>query len=81
MARSEAANGRADPNAGTMRAPAGTRDDGRERRSASTEPVRYSTAERGDIARRALNLAGRFRSGCRDLAENHDRYLDEAFDS
>ena len=34
-----------------------------------------------DLARRARNLKGRFRSGCPDLAEAHDRYLDDAFNS
>ena len=28
---------------------------------------------------RARALAGAYRSGCGDLAENHDYYLDEAF--
>ena len=31
-------------------------------------------------ARRVLALAGRYRSGCPDLAEDHDRHLEEAFD-
>ena len=51
----------------------------RERQGASTDPA-CSIAERDDIARRALRLAGRFRSGHRDLAESHDQHLDEAFD-
>lgn len=34
-----------------------------------------------DLARRARGLKGRFRSGCPDLAEAHDRYLDDALDS
>jgi len=29
--------------------------------------------------RRALAIAGRFRSGQKDLAAEHDRYLDEAY--
>ena len=33
-----------------------------------------------ELARRARALEGRFRSGCPDLAEAHDRYLDDAFD-
>ena len=37
--------------------------------------------DRHKLARRALALAGRYRSGCRDLAEDHDQHLDEAFDS
>ena len=32
-----------------------------------------------ELARRARSLQGRFRSGCPDLAEEHDRYLDDAF--
>jgi predicted DNA-binding ribbon-helix-helix protein len=28
---------------------------------------------------RALSVIGRFRSGCGDLAENHDAYLAEAY--
>ena len=32
------------------------------------------------LALRACDLKGRFRSGCPDLAEAHDRYLDDAFD-
>ena len=43
--------------------------------------ARRHVVDRGELARRALALAGRFRSGCRDLAEDHDRYLDEAFAS
>ncbi len=42
---------------------------------------RGPVADRDELARRALALAGRYRSGCRDLAEEHDRHLDEAFDS
>ncbi|MCY3689566.1 MAG: hypothetical protein OXG90_11375 [Gammaproteobacteria bacterium] len=30
---------------------------------------------------RASGLIGRFRSGYSDVAENHDRHLDEAYDS
>lgn len=37
-----------------------------------------STEER---VRRAIDAAGRFRSGLHDLAEKHDAYLDEAFES
>ena len=32
-----------------------------------------------ELARRARSLQGRFRSGCRDLAGQHDRHLDGAF--
>ena len=34
-----------------------------------------------ELARRARDLQGRFRSGRPDFAEEHDRYLDDAFDS
>ena len=34
-----------------------------------------------ELARRARSLKGRFHSGCPDLAEAHDRYLDDSFDS
>jgi len=39
-------------------------------------------ADRSDeeVRRRALAVAGRFRSGDSDLARNHDDYLAEAFD-
>ncbi len=43
--------------------------------------ARRPLADQAALARRARDLAGRFRSGCPDLAEEHDRYLDEAFDS
>ena len=33
-----------------------------------------------ELRRRAQGLKGRFRSGHGDLAEAHDRYLDDAFD-
>ena len=32
-----------------------------------------------ELARRARSLQGRFRSGCRDFAGQHDRHLDDAF--
>ena len=51
------------------------------RESVSEYLARRRIVDRGELARRALGLAGRFRSGCLDLAEDHDRYLDEAFDS
>ena len=51
------------------------------RESVSEYLARRHVVDRGELARRALALAGRFRSGCRDLAEDHDRHLDEAFDS
>ena len=43
--------------------------------------ARRPMTDRAELARRAGDFAGRFRSGCPDLAEAHDRYLDEAFDS
>ena len=42
--------------------------------------ARRPTPDVRELARRARNLRGRFRSGCPDLAEAHDRYLDDAFD-
>ena len=51
------------------------------RESVSEYLARRPVADRDELARRALALAGRYRSGCPDLAEEHDRYLDEAFDS
>lgn len=33
--------------------------------------------ERARIRERALSVSGRFNSGLKDLAENHDRYLAE----
>ena len=51
------------------------------RESVSEYLARSHAVDRGELARRALALAGRYRSGCPDLAEDHDRYLDEAFDS
>ena len=43
--------------------------------------ARRRVADVEELARRARSLRGRFRSGCPDLAEAHDRYLDDAFDS
>ena len=51
------------------------------RESVSNYLVRRGTTDRADLVNRARNLPGRFRSGISDLAENHDRYLDEAFDA
>lgn len=51
------------------------------RESVAEYLVRHGVADRDALVRRAHDLAGRFRSGCRDLAEEHDRHLDEAFDS
>ena len=51
------------------------------RESVSEYLARRHVVDRDEVARRALALAGRYRSGCRDLAEDHDAHLDEAFDS
>ena len=51
------------------------------RESVAEYLTRRGGADRDALARRAHDLAGRFRSGCGDLAEEHDRHLDEAFDS
>ena len=42
--------------------------------------ARRRTSDIRELARRARGLKGRFRSGSPDLAEAHDRYLDDAFD-
>ena len=42
--------------------------------------MRRRTPDMQELARRARGLKGRFRSGAADLAEAHDRYLDDAFD-
>ena len=36
--------------------------------------------DREELARRARELRGRFRSGVPDLAEGHDRHLADSFD-
>ena len=51
------------------------------RESVAEYLARRPVADSRALARRARDLRGRFRSGCRDLAEDHDRYLDEAFGS
>ena len=51
------------------------------RESVTEYLARRHAVDRGEIACRALALAGRYRSGCSDLAEDHDKHLDEAFDS
>lgn len=51
------------------------------RESVSEYLRRRRAVDRDETARRALALAGGFRSGCRDLAADHDQFLDEAFDS
>ena len=42
--------------------------------------TQQEAVHRADLILRARKLAGRYRSGVSDLAENHDRHLDEAFD-
>lgn len=42
--------------------------------------ARRRSIDTGELRRRAQGLKGRFRSGHGDLAEAHDRYLDDAFD-
>ena len=51
------------------------------RESVADYLTRRGVEDRDALVRRARELAGRFRSGCRGLAEEHDRHLDEAFDS
>ena len=51
------------------------------RESVSGHLARRHVVDRSELARRALALAGRYRSGCRDLAEDHDAHLDEAIGS
>lgn len=41
---------------------------------------KYSTISMADRRRRALDIAGRFSSGTKDTAKNHDAYLVEAFE-
>ena len=49
------------------------------RESVAEYLARRPTPDVRELARRARDLEGRFRSRCPDLAEEHDRYLDEAF--
>ncbi len=51
------------------------------RESVAEYLARRRTPDINDLAIRARALRGRFRSGLPDLAEAHDRYLDDAFDS
>ncbi|MXX06485.1 MAG: CopG family transcriptional regulator [Gammaproteobacteria bacterium] len=62
------------------------RDEERSTASLVRESVAENQAHRPAQDRRALldrarGLVGRFRSGYSDVAENHDRHLDEAYDS
>ncbi len=42
--------------------------------------VRHSTISMAERRQRALDIAGRFRSGTGDTAKNHDTHLVEAFE-
>ena len=64
------------------------REEARRERRSIADLVRESVTEylakrpgvsREELERRARSLAGSFRSGEADLAEHHDRHLDEAF--
>ncbi len=61
----------------------------KKRRISLSELVRESITNslRSDVARsdsemkrKALDIAGRFRSGLGDLSEGHDKYLSETYD-
>ncbi len=51
------------------------------RESVAEYLARRPMRDRRELIRRARDLAGRYHSGCPDVAENHDRYLEDAFDS
>ena len=51
------------------------------RESVSEYLARRPARNRSDLLQRANDLTGRFHSGSTDIAINHDRYLDEAYDS
>jgi len=42
--------------------------------------ARHPARDRNDLVRRARELVGRYHSKSPDLAENHDRYLADAYD-
>ena len=42
--------------------------------------VRHPGQDRSELAQRARELVGRYHSKHSDLAENHDRYLADAYD-
>lgn len=50
------------------------------RQSVAEYLVRRPRIDRAERVRRARSLVGRYRSDCPDLAEHHDRHLDDAFD-
>ncbi len=51
------------------------------RESVTEYLARRPARDRRALLRRARAVTGRFHSGYTDVAENHDRYLDEAYDS
>jgi len=51
------------------------------RESAVGNQANRPAQDRRVLLDRARGLIGRFRSGYSDVAENHDRHLDEAYDS
>ena len=51
------------------------------RESVTEYLARRPMRDRRELIRRARDLAGRYHSGCPDVAENHDRYLEDVFDS
>lgn len=50
------------------------------RESVAEYLARRGGADMWELARRARTLKGRFHSGHADLAEAHDRYLEDVFD-
>lgn len=50
------------------------------RQSVAEYLVHRPRVDRSECVRRARSLIGRYRSDCPDLAEHHDRHLDDAFD-
>lgn len=57
------------------RRPAGVEEE----RAAYETPGPRALVDPAERRRRAIAAAGRFRSGLADLAENHDRYLEEIY--
>ena len=51
------------------------------RESVTEYLARRPAGDRRALLGRAQALTGRFHSGCSDVAENHDRHLDGAYDS
>ena len=49
------------------------------RESLETRLRQRNVIDREELKRRALAVAGRFRSGVSDLGEHHDRYAAESF--